>query len=62
MGPTYGGAIGSQGMGDPVYLFALCSAVPAVHSDMGVCHGALYCISQDGTDLDTDGYLLMEVP
>ena len=40
-------------MGDPVYLFVLCSAVPAVHSDMGVCHGALYCIPPDLTTLYT---------
>ena len=30
-----------------VGCFTLCSAVPAVHSDMGVCHGALYCIPLD---------------
>ena len=30
-----------------VGCFTLCTAVPAVHSDMGVCHGALYCISLD---------------
>ena len=47
LGPTSGGSIGSQGMGDPVYLFVLCSAVPAVHSDMPVWYGALYCISLD---------------
>ena len=34
-------------MGDPVYLLSFCSAVPAVHSDMPVWYGALYCISLD---------------
>ena len=47
MGPTSGGSIGSQGMGDPVYLLAFCTAVPAVHSDMPAWYGALYCISSD---------------
>ena len=30
-----------------LYLLAFCSAVPAVHSDMPVWYGALYCISLD---------------
>ena len=30
-----------------VGCFTLCSAVPAVHSDMPVWYGALYCISLD---------------
>ena len=34
-------------MGDPVHYFTCCTAVPAVHSDMAVCYGALYCISPD---------------
>ena len=34
-------------MGDPLYLLSFCSAVPAVHSAMAVCYGALYCIPLD---------------
>ena len=63
MGPTSGGSIGSQGMGDPVYLLALCTAVPAVHSDMPAWYGALsvsHHTSQDVTDRETLGNLLQE--
>ena len=41
LGPTSGGSIGSQGMWDPVYYFALCSAVPAIHWHMAECYVAL---------------------
>ena len=34
-------------MGDPVHYSTSCSAVPAVHSDMPVWYGALYCTSPD---------------
>ena len=39
LGPTSGGSIGSQGMGDPVYLFTSCSAVPAIQGHMAECYG-----------------------
>ena len=42
-------------MGDPVYLFVSCSAVPAVHSDMAVCYGALYCIPLVSSGPDRPG-------
>ena len=52
-------------MGDPVYRFVLCSAVLQYTAicQYGMEHCTVsYHTSQDGTDLDTDGYLLMEVP
>ena len=41
LGPTSGGSIGSQGMGDLVHHFALCAAVPAIHCVMALWYGAL---------------------
>ncbi len=45
MGPTSGGSIGSQGWRVPLLGLTCCTAVPAVHSDMPVWYGALYCTS-----------------
>ncbi len=39
MGPTSGGSIGSQGMGDPVYLFVLYAVVPAIQGHRAECYG-----------------------
>ena len=41
LGPTSGGSIGSQGMGDLVHHLVLCAAVPAIHCGMAVRYGAL---------------------
>ena len=56
-------------MWDPAYLFALYAVVPAVHWDMALCYGTLYCIPPAlvpdltcPTDLETVWDLLQEGP
>ena len=58
LGPTSGGSIGYRGWQDSSSRLTFCSAVPAVHSDMPVWYGALYCIPPDLACPDRPGYRL----